>query len=240
MPEPTSPATSPQTSHAREWDMTSVEDVIERALYNYPLMFAHRTEVLAHLFLSPGNGYEWTDGYLHSDYRTEEGDRTDEQIGLQYTPLNIPEDLIAILSEADKAAMHAIEADLRAKTDADNADLMAKRARAGELARTPGDPSRYLIHFPDNETPALAPPPDIRPDWDAARLELLAVVEPLWAAGVHILNRPDLTEDNLDAVLAFDAASPTPRITPEAADEIRAEVARRKDGTSTWTYPWLP
>lgn len=223
---------------SKQWDMTRVDDVIERAIYNFPGLYRHRTEALANMFLTPGNGYNWVDGVLHNSHYDDHGDYPDEEVAGDYIALTIPDGMAATMSEKDKAEWQAMEADMRAKADARNAELLAVRANAATLARTPGDPTRYLIHASTHNTRAHTPPADIKPDWEAARQEILAAVEPLWAKGVHILNAALVTDD-LEARIAADAASPAPRITPETADALRAEFAHRQANRSEWVHPWM-
>lgn len=211
----------------KQWDMTAVDGVIERAVYNFPALYRNRTEVLATMFLTPGTGYAWKDGVLHNSYYDDHGDYTDEQVVTTYEPMRISDGLAAALSENEKADLRRMEASMRAKTEARNTELLNRRANAASLARTPGDPTRYLIHHHTHDTRAHTPPADIKPDWEAARQEILAAAEPLWAKGVHFLAGA-LVDDDLEARIAHDAASPRPRLTPQAADRLREDFRAAK------------
>jgi hypothetical protein len=48
-------------------DPAAPEELIEASIWWYPSLFGHRTAVLQHLLLCPGNGYEWSsDGQVRS------------------------------------------------------------------------------------------------------------------------------------------------------------------------------
>lgn len=44
--------------------MNSPENVIKKCLIHYPNLFGNRADVMEHLFLTIGNGYEWVNGEL--------------------------------------------------------------------------------------------------------------------------------------------------------------------------------
>ncbi len=52
----------------REYRCRTLEEVVQVGFMAYPSLFKHRFHVLSHLFLTNGNGYEWTaDGRLIED-----------------------------------------------------------------------------------------------------------------------------------------------------------------------------
>jgi hypothetical protein len=62
------------------------EELIASSIYYHPLIFPTRTEVLDHLFLVNGNGYEWNDDgqlrsvFAHIDPRKDFPDRYEDDI----------------------------------------------------------------------------------------------------------------------------------------------------------------
>jgi hypothetical protein len=52
--------------------VTPLDALVRRSLIKHPLIFQSRWDVLVHLFLVIGNGYEWQDGQLVAVYREDE------------------------------------------------------------------------------------------------------------------------------------------------------------------------
>lgn len=127
-----------------------------------------------------GNGYRWSAGALA--YSEQHLDRTDEEVQWTYR------DLFADLTgdEGDlPVEMHEFLARQCAEHDAMNAEFLRRRHHAGELAQTPG-PLNGPVYPPHPSIAyAFSYPETIVEDWDAARREILAVVEPLWYTGDH-------------------------------------------------------
>lgn len=159
------------TSTTRTWDPTDIDEVIERYLHNYPALFANRTQVLHYLFIETFNGQEWNNGILVE--LTPHADRTDTEV--QYTA----PDRTGVEMSKDMKDFYDRQ---RIQDDAANAKRLRIRRNAATLARTPG-PLASHAHRRDPAAFAFDYPNDINPAWDAARREILAVVEPLWAAG---------------------------------------------------------
>lgn len=137
----------------------SPEAVIRRGLWYYPTLFQNRTDVLAHLFLSYGNGYEWYDGELVAVMRDDREDEPSDQVH-------------------DDGSTPGIFANLRANRDAEYAAVR----RDLERAATTHGPLRdrltsnrysrtysYLWNAPDDMTPA----------WRAIYEEAQRVLQPL-------------------------------------------------------------
>lgn len=49
--------------HPQLMDPADPEELIAASIWWYPTLFGHRTAVLQHLLLCPGNGYEWSGGF---------------------------------------------------------------------------------------------------------------------------------------------------------------------------------
>lgn len=198
-------------------DLHHVDVLVERAIYNYPSLFANRTQVLHHLLIVIGNGYKWSGGVLVNAHPVEL-DRTDEEV--QWTYRDLYADLAALGEETDVSAeMHEFLARQRAEHDAMNAEFLRRRRTAATLAQTPG-PLAGTVYPPHPEyANAFAYPDTIAADWDAARREILAVVEPLWYAGNHL-------REPLERI----TARPAPTIpSPEALTTLRAAQSTALD-----------
>lgn len=178
----------------------SVNYTVFRALHNYPSLFENRTQVLYSMFIAYGTGFYWTDGRLVDMY--DEGlDKPDEEVTLA-----MPDSL---KRKSGHPAMDAhVDAEI-ARWDADNEKRLAIRRSSAELALTPG-PLKLRILGP---TPAYAPygsvPADVRSDWAEACAEILAVIEPLWAAGKHLEDPQAETK------------AKAPKLSPEAAAKLK-------------------
>ncbi len=48
--------------------MNALDELVRRSLLSYPLIFATRWDVLRHLFLVIGNGYDWLGGQLVDEF----------------------------------------------------------------------------------------------------------------------------------------------------------------------------
>lgn len=158
--------------------MATVHETVRSVIYNFPERFANRTQVLHHLFVHIGNGYEWVNGELVLKDPLLR-DYTDEEIVLQMPP-DILEMFKAVAAESDEKA--AMVESVLAEARAGGEKRLAIRHDADRLADTPG-PLDGPVYQPCEEYAYLLnAPKDIAPDWAAAREEIAAVVAPLWAS----------------------------------------------------------
>lgn len=174
---------------------TSVDATVERAIFNFPSLYANRTQVLHHLFIVIGNGYEWQNGALVN--RDPQPDRSDEDVQWPYRDL--VGELIAegaIAAEDVSEEMRELLARQCAEHEARNVEFLRRRRNAATLAQTPGPLAGHVYPPSGAYAHAINYPDDIALDWEAARREILAVAEPLWAAGDHrrIYPTPPLTD----------------------------------------------
>lgn len=140
---------------------TGVTATVERMIRNYPALFVNRTQALRHLLCVPGNGYEWQDGQLVSVF--VERERTDEEV----------QDSAEWL---DKFPDNESIRETRQRYADDNARWMDIRARAAELAVTPGP---IVVPREGPYDPMIEPrplPDDATEEWRAVAEEYRATV----------------------------------------------------------------
>lgn len=135
---------------------TSVTATVERMIYNYPSLFANRTQALRHLLCVPGNGYEWEDGQLVSVF--VEPNRTDEDVQWQAPDWATPE---TVAEYAER-----------------NARWLEIRRNAAELARTAGPLERSTLEIGNSLLPRPLPD-DATQEWRDAAVEYEATVREL-------------------------------------------------------------
>lgn len=113
-----------------EGGLSKLDALVRSLLLRYPSLFGTRWDVLSHLYLVIGNGYEWSNGELVEVFRDE---RTDEQAAAEF------------FSDIDK-----FRTTFAASWDAvdERRDTLKRRRRQFQL-----DNLDLIVHEPRNDAP---------------------------------------------------------------------------------------
>lgn len=139
---------------------TAPESTIRRCLWSYPTLFQSRTDVLRHLFLTIGGGYEWDGGDLVSVFPEDRDDKPSSEVYV------------------DPERFPGTYDDLRAERDE---EYRAVRSDIERAATTRGPLKDKLGHhsFSRGYSYLWNSPEDISPEWAEALAEARELFEPL-------------------------------------------------------------
>lgn len=148
----------------------SVDCTVQQMIHDWPSLFENRTQALYHLFCVLGGGYEWEDGGLVTVFPWAV--RPDDEASI-IRASRVPKPPDSWKKHDPEEYQREMEAH-----EAEKTRLRGIRARAAELALTPGPLDREPQPYSDRQYLETLPA-DIRPDWAAAAAEIDAVVRPL-------------------------------------------------------------
>jgi len=169
--------------------MPTLLESVTRSIYNWPTLYACRTDVLHQYFCVIGNGMVWQDGMMIDSY----GDSTDHERAIMLKDED--EEIANLVETLTRAGKLLVEDDFRIKCIArvnarrHNAEVIFRQANADLLAHLgwhfdtngilTGDqiynPARSI--YPLSAFSAMAKvPDDVQPDWLAGVREMIIAV----------------------------------------------------------------
>lgn len=149
--------------------MTKLDALVRSALLHYPSLFGTRWDVLRHLYLVIGNGYEWIDGELVAVVGRDE--RTDEQAVAEFfSDIDTVRETFADYWDADYERRDTLKR-RRRQFQLDNLGLIVHESRMD--ADVPFDVASILLHTSPEYSHVFHVPDDAEPSFRAGAVEVL-------------------------------------------------------------------